>query len=74
MINNSMFYTSLTLIQWLLILGVAVVGFMLGRDWSRHKTEDIIEQTIVAMIHQRYIKAKKVDGEYELFEYDADIK
>jgi len=65
-----MLFTTLTITQWLLLGGIAVVSFMLGRDTSRHETEEVIEATILSLIKQRIVKAKLVDGEYEIFEYD----
>ena len=65
-----MLFTTLTITQWLLLGGVAVVCFMLGRDTSRHETEEVIEATILSLIKQRIVKAKLVDGEYEIYEYD----
>ena len=66
-------YTSLTLIQWLLLAGCALSAFMIGRSWSKHETDLIIEQTILSLIKQRMEKAKMVDGEYEIYEYDQEI-
>jgi hypothetical protein len=63
-------FTTLSIIQWLLLGGVAIVGFLFGRDMSRHETEEVIEATIVALIKKRFVRAKLVDGEYELYEYD----
>ena len=63
-------FTTLSIVQWLLLGGVAVVGFMLGRDASRHETEEVIEATILSLIKQRIVRAKLIDGEYEIFEYD----
>jgi len=66
-------FTSMTLIQWLLLGGIALSAFMIGRSWSRHETEEVIEQTILALIKQRMVRAKMVDGEYEIYEYDKEI-
>jgi len=65
-------FTSMTLIQWLLLGGIALSAFMVGRSWSRHETEMIIEQTILSLIKQRMVRAKLVDGEYEIYEYDQE--
>ena len=66
-------FTTLTLIQWLLLGGVALSAFMIGRNLSRNETDVIIEQTILSLIKQRMVKAKMVDGEYEIYEYDQEI-
>ena len=65
-------FTSMTLIQWLLLGGIALSAFMIGRSWSRHETEMIIEQTILSLIKQRMVRARLVDGEYEIYEYDQE--
>ncbi len=65
-------FTSMTLIQWLLLGGIALTAFMIGRSWSRHETEMIIEQTILSLIKQRMVRAKLIDGEYEIYEYDQE--
>lgn len=62
----------MTLIQWLLLGGIALTAFMIGRSWSRHETEMIIEQTILSLIKQRMVRARLVDGEYEIYEYDQE--
>jgi|TARA_Y100000389_G_scaffold52776_1_gene48645 hypothetical protein len=66
-------FTTLSIIQWLLLGGVAIVGFLLGRDTSRHEAEKVIEATIMTLIKKRFVKAELVDGEYELYEYDEKI-
>lgn len=65
-------FTSMTLIQWLLLGGIALSAFMIGRSWSRHETEMIIEQTILSLIKQRMVRARLVNGEYEIYEYDQE--
>ena len=65
-------FTSMTLIQWLLLGGIALSAFMIGRSWSRHETEMIIEQTILSLIKQRMVRARLVDGEYEIYKNDQE--
>ena len=65
-------FTSMTLIQWLLLGGIALSAFMVGRSWSRHETEHVIEQTILALIKQRMVRARMINGEYEIYEYDEE--
>jgi hypothetical protein len=65
--------TTLTLIQWLLLGGIALTSFMVGRSFSHNETSEIIDQTILSLIKQRMLKARMVDGEYELYEYDEEI-
>lgn len=44
----------------------AVCGFMIARAVYRHRQEDIIENTIVYLVDNGFVKAKKVDGELEI--------
>ena len=65
---------TLTIIQnGLLILG-ALVGFLAGRNLFRTEAEDLIADTIVALIEQGIIKATKDgSGEYVIFKHDEEI-
>ena len=44
----------------------ALCGFMIARGVYRHRQEDIIEGTIVYLVENNFVKAKKVDGELEI--------
>jgi len=47
---------------------------MIGKNYATMKMEQIIEHTILALIEQRMIKAKRdASGEYEIYEYDQEI-
>ena len=62
-----------TSVQWILLIGVYISAFMLGKNYATMKMEEVIEHTILALIEQRMIKAKRAaSGEYEIFEYDQD--
>ena len=63
----------LSIIQWFIVGGVAITSFMISHHWSRYETDKIIEDTIVSLIEQRMIKARMVNGEYEIYEYDEEI-
>jgi len=46
---------------------------MIGKNYATMKMEEVIEHTILALIEQRMIKAKRdASGEYEIFEYDQE--
>lgn len=57
-------------IQWLCFAGIALCAFMIGLNWARHKNEMLINETIMYLIHNNYIRAKQVDGEWEILELD----
>jgi len=59
-----------TIISWLLITGASLCAFMIGRSWDNMNRETIIESTIQYLIDNNFIKAKKVDGEWEILELD----
>tara|TARA_R110000796_G_scaffold212812_2_gene328939 strand:- start:762 stop:965 length:204 start_codon:yes stop_codon:yes gene_type:complete len=66
-------FIPLSLIHWALLGGVAITSFMIGHHFTRNDTDRIIEETILSLIKQRMIKARMVDGEYEIYEYDEEI-
>jgi len=59
-----------TLISWILILAASLCAFMIGRSWDKMNREEIIENTIQYLIDNNFIKAKKINGEWEILELD----
>ena len=67
-------FETITSVQWVLLIGVSISAFMVGKNYATMKMEQIIEHTILALIEQRMIKAKRdASGEYEIYEYDQEI-
>lgn len=66
-------FISITFIQWALLCGASIAAFMMGHSWTKRETDRIIEETILSLIKQRMIKARMVNGEYEIYEYDEEI-
>lgn len=67
-------FETITSVQWILLTGVSISAFMIGKNYATMKMEQIIEHTILALIEQRMIKAKRdASGEYEIYEYDQEI-
>jgi len=67
-------FETITSVQWVLLIGVSISAFMIGKNYATMKMEQIIEHTILALIEQRMIKAKRdASGEYEIYEYDQEI-
>jgi len=63
----------ITSVQWILLIGVSISAFMIGKNYATMKMEEVIEHTILALIEQRMIKAKRdASGQYEIFEYDQE--
>jgi len=66
-------FETITSVQWILLIGVSISAFMIGKNYATMKMEQIIEHTILALIEQRMIKAKRdASGEYEIYEYDQE--
>jgi len=67
-------FETITSVQWILLIGVSISAFMIGKNYATMKMEEVIEHTILALIEQRMIKAKRdASGEYEIYEYDQEI-
>lgn len=63
-------YLDPTIVSWLLIGGASVCAFMIGRHSIRN-TEQVIEDTILYLIHNNYVKAHKTaEGEWDLIPLD----
>lgn len=58
------------IIQWLLLAAASGCAFMIGIVWSDNRKDEIIENTIIYLVDNNYLKAKKVDGEIELLPLD----
>ena len=59
-----------TLLNWIFILAASLCAFMIGRSWDKMNREEIIETTIQYLIDNNFIKAKKINGEWEILELD----
>lgn len=58
------------IIQWLLLGAASACAFMIGIVWSDNRKEEIIENTIIYLLENNFVKGKKVDGEIELLRLD----
>ena len=58
------------IIQWLLLAAVSGCSFMIWIVWSDNRKEEIIENTIIYLLENNFVKGKKVDGEIELLRLD----
>ena len=57
-------------IQWILLAAASGCAFMIGIVWSDNRKEEIIESTIIYLVENNFVKAKRVDGEIELLPLD----
>lgn len=54
--------------------GIFAVSYLLGKAAGQGDRDDTIEQTIMYLIRNKYVKAKRDEyGEWELYRYDRDI-
>jgi len=58
------------ILNWLLIGGASLCAFMIRKNFRLFTTEDVIENTIIYLIENNYVKAKKINGEWEILELD----
>lgn len=50
----------------------AGIGGMIGWNLSNNRREEIIEDTIVYLVENNFVKAKKVDGELEIMKLNEE--
>jgi len=58
------------IISWLLLAGASFAAFMIGLSYNNNKKEEVIETTLLWLIDNNMINAKKVNGEWEILELD----
>jgi hypothetical protein len=58
------------MVSWLIIVGASFCTFMVGKEWSKKDQEVIIEDTIMYLIENNFIKAKRNNGEWEIMDLD----
>jgi hypothetical protein len=54
------------IIQWLLLGASAFCAGMMGYNYGKQKDETIINDTIVYLIENDYVRARKTNGEWEI--------
>lgn len=66
-------YIDPTIVSWLLIGGASLCSFMVGKLLSERNTDKIINDTIMYLIDNNYVRAKQVsDGEWEIIDLDGN--
>ena len=63
-------YLDPTIVSWLLIGGASLCAFMIGRNVGQGNKDEVIENTIIYLVENGFVKSKKVDGELELMKLD----
>ena len=60
-----------TTIQWLCIAGFSFCAFMIGYNYAKLRDEDIIGNTIMYLIHNNFVRARKdSNNEWEIIPLD----
>ena len=60
-----------TLLSWLLIGGASVCAFMVGRI-TNDTTDQVINDTIMYLIENNFVRARKVNGEWDILPLDHE--
>lgn len=60
------------IISWALIAGASICAFMVGLLWGERKTEETINNTILYLIENNFVKARKINGEWEILNLDGE--
>jgi hypothetical protein len=59
-------------VSWILFGAASLVAFIIGYNFNNHSKEEVIEETILYLIHNNFIRAKKVNDEWEIIELDKE--
>lgn len=54
------------IIQWLLLGAAAFCAGMMGYNYGKQRDETIINDTIVYLIENEFVRARKTNGEWEI--------
>ena len=60
------------IIMWGLLAGASVAAFMIGKYWSMRDRDMAIEDTIVYLVENNFVRSSKIDGEIELIPLDEN--
>lgn len=63
---------------WILTIlvggGIFVVSYLLGKSAGEGSRDETIENTIIYLINERYVKARRdIKGEWELLKFDEEL-
>ena len=65
-------YIDPDIVMWGLFALASASAFMAGLNYGTKKRDDVIEDTIVWLVENNFVKSKKVDDEIELIPLDKD--
>jgi len=57
---------------WAFVAGLSFCAGMIGYSYAKNRNEAIINETIVYLIENNFVKAKDVDGEWEIIPLDQN--
>jgi len=59
-------------IGWLLITAASVCAFAIGYLYNNNSKDEIINNTILYLISNNYVKGELVDGEWDIIPLDEE--
>lgn len=59
-------------VMWILFALASGSAFMVGLNYGTKKRDDVIEDTIVWLVENNFVRSKKVDDEIELIPLDKE--
>ena len=59
-------------IGWFLILAASGCAFAIGYLYNNNTKDEIINNTILYLINNNYVKGKLVDGEWDIIPLDEE--
>lgn len=60
------------IVMWGLLAGASVAAFMIGKYWSIRDRDMAIEDTIIYLVENNFVRSRKIDGEIELIPLDEN--
>ena len=63
-------YVDPYIISWALLIGASVVAFIIGYMYNNIHRNEVINNTIMYLIDNNYVKAHLVDGEWDIEQLD----
>ena len=65
-------YVDPYIISWALLIGASVVAFIIGYMYNNIHRNEVINNTIMYLIDNNYVKAHLVDGEWDIEPLDDE--
>ena len=60
------------IIMWGLLAAASGAAFMIGKYWTMRDRDMAIEDTIIYLVENNFVRSRKIDGEIELIPLDEN--